>query len=297
MKQSFLEKLADSPIHAYILQGKQGSGKFDFAIQMAGALLHTEKKAVLNHPDCVVVESQKKSIGVDDIRELKRELSTRPFQAALRVILIPDAHRMTVQAQNSFLKTLEEPNDAVFILLCEQEMLETIQSRCVRLDMGRKSRAELQQRLVEEGVERERATLAAALGDGLYGRALAFATDDGLCQLRRDTIDGVRRLFSKQPARAAYAEFLKSNKEQIEDILDILLSFFRDSLVVRCGAEEIFNLDYRESIEGSARYFTSGELRGIIEYIVQTKKQLTSNVNLGLAIENMLLGMMEVKAR
>lgn len=83
------------------------------------------------HPDYIALGPKKKSIGVEEIRLLKETLAKKPFSAKLRVCLVEEADTLTVQAQNAMLKMLEEPGDAVFLLLCEGMLLPTIHSRCL----------------------------------------------------------------------------------------------------------------------------------------------------------------------
>lgn len=87
-----------------------------------------------NHPDVRIVSPDGLSVKIDQIRELKREMSLRPRRdGGFRVTIIEGAEKMTVEAQNSFLKLLEEPPErAVFILVCQNPsgLLPTVRSRC-----------------------------------------------------------------------------------------------------------------------------------------------------------------------
>src|SRR5258708_5858449 len=95
-----------------------------------------------NHPDVFWIrpESKMRIITVEQMRELMQTVHLKPAQAALKVAVIVAADRLNVQAANAFLKTLEEPPaDSTLILLSTepQRMLETILSRCLRLNFAR----------------------------------------------------------------------------------------------------------------------------------------------------------------
>ena len=296
-QQVFLNNLNHRPVHAYMLLGPKGAGKRKLAEKMAAVLLHCPQEKATQHPDYVPIQPEKTSIGVDVIRELKTTLAGKPFRAERRVVVIHQANQMTTQAQNSLLKTLEEPVDAVLILLCEQLMLLTINSRCLQIPIRVKSRGEMMQFLREQGIEEKRCAVAAALSGGLEEKAFAWATDEGLFSLRKDTIEGVRRLFAANASTIAMLDFLKENKEQIDEVLDVMASFFRDILLVKEGQTHICNTDYIGSIQNAAAFFTSFQIRSMIESTVQAKKELKANVNYLLAMENLLLEIMEVKKK
>lgn len=133
--------------HAYILAGKDGSGKMTLAMQIAAALAckepHTRPCGVCDSckkilggfsPDVLVIrkEDDKKAISVDLIREIKDGLYIAPNELEKRVYIIEHAETMNLNAQNAFLKMLEEPPYyAVFLLLCSNtdDLLDTVKSR------------------------------------------------------------------------------------------------------------------------------------------------------------------------
>ncbi len=141
--------LADKLSHAFIIEGPKGSGKHTFAMNIAAALACSGKgngKAVpcyecpqckkilsFKSPDVITVGCEgKATFGVDSIRFLKTDVHTVPNDLDFKLYIIEDADKMTVQAQNAFLLTLEEPPSFVrFLLLCENAdlLLETIKSR------------------------------------------------------------------------------------------------------------------------------------------------------------------------
>jgi DNA polymerase-3 subunit delta' len=142
--------LSSSLSHAYILEGPDGSGRHSLALNSAAALACEAKndanaplpcgvcpacKKILQRksPDVIFVGSDgKATLGVDAARFIKEDVYTVPNDLDDKIYIIEDADRMTPQAQNAILLTLEEPPSFVhFFLLCNNAstLLETIRSR------------------------------------------------------------------------------------------------------------------------------------------------------------------------
>ena len=130
--------------HAYLIVGGRGTGKRTLARLVAQSLfcMAGEKPCDIcpackrflagSHPDARTVAPKGKSIGVDEVRQLIDWLSVKPYEGGYRSVIVEDADRMTLSAQNAFLKTLEEPGDrTVFFLLAESlnALVPTVRSR------------------------------------------------------------------------------------------------------------------------------------------------------------------------
>ncbi|MBQ9117228.1 MAG: hypothetical protein IJY04_09410 [Clostridia bacterium] len=136
--------------HAYIIEGSKGSGKFTLATMISAALVPQFSEKILSG-GCVDVNiyslpEEKKSIGIATVRELKYRAQIQPQELPYQIFIVRDAHTMTVEAQNSLLKVLEEPPSGVyFFLLCENAslLLPTVRSRAPSLKMQSFSEDEL----------------------------------------------------------------------------------------------------------------------------------------------------------
>src|SRR5262249_33758044 len=126
--------LAEGPAHAYLLHGPRGVGKRRAALAFAGALLgDPDRVSRRAHPDLYVLEPLGDQIRIDPVRELRRDLHMRPFEAARRVYLVFGAHSMNEDAADALLKDLEEPPDYAVIVLVADDLgplALTIRSRC-----------------------------------------------------------------------------------------------------------------------------------------------------------------------
>lgn len=177
-------------VHAYIVEGADGSGKLDFAKYCASALVcsgedapcgscpNCKKHLSGNHPDVIIVEPQKdkKTISVDEIRQLRRNVSVLPNEGLRKVYVITRGELLTDQVQNSMLKMIEEPPSFVtfFILTSKREaLLPTIRSRCLSVTLSAMSVEEVTELLAEEYPKEKREVLesAARRCGGRIGRA------------------------------------------------------------------------------------------------------------------------------
>jgi len=142
-------KKGDRTFSSYLFVGPDGSGKFSAAKNFAKDLNCTEKTKntacgscascagidSATHPDVFSAEPKGRaySIGIDEIREVIRRANLKPYGGGKKVFIINEAHTMKREAQNAFLKTLEEvPGETIFILISRAKdlVLSTIRSRC-----------------------------------------------------------------------------------------------------------------------------------------------------------------------
>jgi DNA polymerase-3 subunit delta' len=190
--------LREGPAHAYLFHGPPGVGKREVARTFGRALLETTRDF---HPDLYELDALGEMIRIDAIRELRRDLHMRPFEAERRVYLIHRAHLLNEDASDALLKDLEEPPPYAVIVLITDDLgpiTETIRSRCQLVPFHRLSEKAIRE-LVEARVpqlpEAEKASLA---------RAAAGRMD----RLERllDPASAKRREVLIEQARAVYRE-------------------------------------------------------------------------------------------
>lgn len=301
--------------HAYILSGEAGMGRKSLANAFALTLLcevgkaqpcmecHACKQVLSgNHPDLIYVQHEKpSSIGVDDIRkQINDTIMIRPYSSYYKVYIVDEAEKMTVQAQNALLKTIEEPPSYAVILLLTtnpDSFLPTILSRCVQLKLKPLPDYVVKGYLTDTmGVSPSNAELYAAFSRGNLGKAIKLASseefrvmyDEVLHLLRNikdmdisELLDGIRKL--------------KEDSLDIDECLDFMQLWYRDALMFKVTKDAnllIFKDEYSAMSEMSKKTGYDG-FETILKAIDKTRVRLDANVNMELALELMLLAMKE----
>jgi DNA polymerase III subunit delta' len=223
------------------------------------------------HPDVVLLEARDNgAIKIEPIREVIAAAGYRPFEGRRRVVIVDEADRVTADAQDALLKSLEEPPaSSVFVLVSSrpETLLATVRSRCSRLRFGRLAAGEVARLLVERHDFEERdAHAAAAVADGSPGRALEAVSDS--FQEAREAALGALRLAadSRSPRESLGAAALliagKSTsareREELSTRLQMLSSLLRDVALLAAGTkggEELANADLGDDLTDLAARF------------------------------------------
>jgi DNA polymerase III subunit delta' len=194
--------LVDDPAHAYLFHGPAGVGKRRLALAFAARLLtddgRVERRA---HPDLYVLEPLGDQIRIDAVREMRRDLHMRPFEADRRVYLVFSAQLLNDEAADALLKDLEEPPPYAVIVLVADDLgplSETIRSRCQLVPFRR-----LSERAIREAIEAEEPMLSPAEVTALA--RVAAGRLDRVAQLL-DPGGAARRTALLEVARGVYAD-------------------------------------------------------------------------------------------
>ncbi len=253
-----------------------------------------------DHPDFIEVRHEKPgSFGVDDVRRLRQDVRIKPYSGDFKIYLLPDAEKLTAQAQNALLKTLEEPPDyAVLILAAKDDagFLPTVLSRCVRLPGRPMPEEELKEFLMgtETAKQEEEAELLAGLSGGSPGRALAMAADETFFPFVRQAV----RLFDGLAGTGAreIMEFISSfvTEERQQFFVELLRMWCRDALAVKragSGASLIFREEIHNISTSAALSYEA--LAAVDEATLLALRRLRAKGNADLILELMLLRVRE----
>ena len=268
-----------------------------------GKCLSCVQAASGNHPDIITVTHEKpNSIGVDEIRRMRADIQIKPYANPYKVYIIPDAEKMTVQAQNALLKTLEEPPEyAVLLLIANgtENFLPTILSRCVLLRMRAVPEVEIAAFLrshaqekpdEKDGKSDDRMLITARFAGGNPGRALQLLSDEAFLELRDRTIGLLQHLHTCDVgAITAFAGSVES--AQREDMMNMVLMWYRDILLYRRTASTdslIFDEDLQYIIE-AAGMLSAEALGQIMDAVSEGSRRLHSNVAAEAVLETMFL--------
>ena len=253
-----------------------------------------------NHPDLIYVKHEKpNSIGVDDIREqINDTIMIRPYSSYYKIYIVDEAEKMTVQAQNALLKTIEEPPSyAVIILITtnQEAFLPTILSRCVQLKLKPLKDFTVKSYLVEHlNVGEKDAEICAAFARGNLGKAIHLASSDEFKELYYKVMSMVKNVESMDIVDLM--ERIREIKElnfEISEVLDMLQLWYRDVLMFKVTKDMnllIFKDEYK-TINGMGQNVGYDGLEKILEAIETCRTRLNANVNMELAMELLLLTM------
>jgi DNA polymerase-3 subunit delta' len=302
----------DAARHAYLFTGPRGVGRRTLAIRLAQALNCPNVSSLgspcfecricslidrMQHPDLAIVQSENegRTLKVDQIRSLQHDLSLSPYEAKYRVAILLRFEEASPSAANALLKTLEEPPPQVVIILSaesSERLLPTIVSRCEVLRLRPLAVNEVSQGLVNKWeLPSEQAELLAHLSGGRPGYAFRLQNEPELLDKRNKWIADLKKMISATRAdRFNYAEILAKDKETLNEVLQVWLSFWRDVLVVSIDAPlPLTNLDQDKEIKHLASQINRNESRQFLSRIEQTILLLSRNVNPRLATEVLLL--------
>lgn len=307
--------LADKISHAYIIQGEAGSGK-EFIAKTFVKAMQCEGKETKpceecrsckqiesnNHPDVIWVTHEKpNSIGVEDIRgQVNNDVGIKPYYGPKKVYIIKEAEKMTVQAQNALLKTLEEPPAyAVIILLTTnaEALLATILSRCVMLHIRPVEDKRVEEYLMKYlQVPDYKAGVCAAFARGNIGKAKALAKNDDFEQIKTEATGLLKYIQDMEISEiAAAVKKINEFKLDINSYLDIMAVWFRDILLFK-ATKDVNSLIFKEEIQYIKRMAAKSSYEGIenmIEALDKAKSRLSANVNFDLTMELLFLTIKE----
>jgi len=298
--------------HSYIFEGEEGLGKKKIAFIFAKTLLCKEQGEEPcnnctscmkfdggNHPDLLVIEPEKGTIKKGDIENLIKNVMTAPFESIRKVFIIDDSHKMSLEAKNALLKTLEEPPEYINIILISSSsnnLLPTILSRCQSIKfypVESKKIASLLENVY--GKSKEEAKFIADFSKGSVGKSIELAISDSFFQKREEVIKLIDGLIKGDKIKAINSiGFFNDNKEGIEEILDIFLFWFRDLIIYKEIGDNslIINRDKIDYLYGQS-FIQFSKINDIIEKVQETKENIKRNINFQLSIETMLFNIQE----
>jgi DNA polymerase-3 subunit delta' len=248
------------------------------------------------HPDVRLIEPEKTTIRIEQVRELIDEVAFQPFEARYRLAVLDPADQMNTEAQNSLLKTLEEPVSRTIIILITANpylLLETVRSRARLLQFGEIPRETIRQHLVTAGhMAEEDAQLAAALSGGSLAAAMTLDTA-AYRQTRERAFRFVELLlkgenFTEASDLAAQAS---KDKRYFATWLEAVTALLEDIYYAAVAPERIGQNDLRKKLESIAGSTSRSTLVSAIDKVGGLKKELKYNINRQLALEALFLSL------
>lgn len=266
-------------LHSYLFVGIEGIGKKLFAKEFAKKILCLEKNDEdekclscikwnsSNHPDFKLIEPENKIIKIEQIRNMQERIAEKPITSKKKVYIIVDSEYMTKEAQNCLLKTLEEPPEYATIILTtsnESKLLNTIKSRCIKVQFDSLSEDEVREFLRKNNLVAPKETFI-KMSQGSIGKLLHMEEDYQIYE----QINTILENIDKQDLITILnkSEILYKEKEKIQEILEyinVYLYYTKDIKKLNC-----------------------------IKYVEDTKKRLISNSNYDMCIDYLLIKIWE----
>ncbi|MBN1220573.1 MAG: DNA polymerase III subunit delta' [Anaerolineae bacterium] len=250
-----------------------------------------------NHPDVRIWDDEGEAIKIDQIRELQRELALSPYEGQYRVVLLCNFERATLSAANALLKTLEEPNPQVVLILTAADsgaLLPTIVSRCQGLALRPLPASEMVAALQKRWhISPEQAELLTRLAAGRLGWVIRALEDENLLARRERFFHDLLDLLAMDRAgRLAYASDLSHDSSLVKETLVSWLTVWRDLLLLLSDSQtKILNLDWQETLQSLANQSTLIQAQQMVVRLRAALANLEYNVNPRLNLEAVLLKM------
>lgn len=288
--------------HAHLITGEDGLGKSIIAKEAALKILG--KKENRNYVDIIEwhIDKNRQSIGIDDIRNIIIEVNKKPFEGDKKVIIIYEADKMTIDAQNAFLKTVEEPPKGVtLIMLCEnlELILDTIKSRCQIHKLKRLNVEEMKAFILREypNMQDDILNQVIRFSQGIPGRSKLFLEDEAFKDIRKTVMEIILLLNKKEKHIVkSYEKFFYKYRNDWENILSCFISYVRDVIIYKelKNNDLIINNDKENEINQLSNIYSFKELNKMMDIINDTREKIERKVNLTMAFDMMLLKMQEV---
>lgn len=274
-QRQYLKRLAelDKIPHALLLAGPEKVGKKAVAIEFAKSLIGESRG---QNPDLILVEPDGGEIKIAQIRDLIWKVSLKPYSAPLKIAIINGADKMTRDAQNCFLKTLEEPKPKTLLILIAEHpetLFATILSRCQMVKFYPVPKSEIEKYLKEKGLSQSKSEKISDVASGLPGRAVEFLLEPQKLIDREKIIGELKEAMEKDLAHRFQLAKALAEKEDIQETLRVWQDYLR-GLVISSLSQSSFlkkNVSFLRQLQNTS-------------YLLQT-----TNVNQRLALEILML--------
>lgn len=315
---NILKKALDSGrlAHSLLFSGPEGTGKRLAALGLAmelnceapesgracGQCSGCRQISKSAHPDVSIIAPEGKAleIKIDAVRGMRREMHLKPVRGRYKIFILDKADRLNSESSNALLKVLEEPPEQSLIILLTAEpysLLPTIISRCQEIRFQRLS-TEDTEKVLEKNPEipPEKLRLLARLSGGSPGKAVSMLKN-GL-ERREEIFDwtfpeekaapggGILQILTSGGDKAGLsARDTGQKRENLAVFFEMLLSWYRDALMVSAGGGDLVNEDFAERIKKHAFSMEPGAAAEAMKTLLAAKEQITLFANPKLVFE------------
>jgi DNA polymerase III subunit delta' len=310
--------------HAYLFTGPDGVGRGTLARTFASALVCDAARESRPcgacsacrrvsegiYPDVTTVslesqlaasekrDSRNTVISIETIRELRSSVSLRPMESDWRVAIIEDVDRVSRDAYDALLKTLEEPPPFVVLLLIATEFAalpETIRSRCRHISLEPLPRELVAEELGKRGIDSDQADLIARLTRGRIARALELTADQETLEQRNELVQRSVEmigdpLVALAEVRRLAEVYRRGQRDQVQQEIDQMIGLWRDLLLHVAGRpDDVTNIDVIGDLIAAGQGWQLAEIQRAVEACSQALHDLSVNVQPRLALNTMVI--------
>ena len=283
--------------HAYMFEGGEGIGKKEFAKEFASILMKSSN--IVNNPDYIEIKPEGSSIKISQIRKLQSDIVIKPH-SEYKIYVILNSDKMTLEAQNAILKTLEEPPKYAIIILIannKEALLDTIKSRCEIIKFTPISEIDLKKYLIKQDIDEQRASIAVSFSRGSIDKALELSKSSDFSIMREDIQQYIDIILEKDLFDILNtSNIIDKYKGEIHTVLDVMINYFRDVMILKekIYKDTIINGDRITFVQNINKKISYSQVTKIIDIIEDIKKKLRSNCNFNISMQVMALNIYEV---
>jgi len=242
-----------------------------------------------NHPDIHLISCEETdTIKIEQIRGVISQIQLKSFEARVKVFILKSVEKLTIEGANALLKTLEEPakNSLLILTSCvPEEVADTIRSRCHAMNFSSGSTQALTDQLSRDyALNQPVANFLAYYSQGSLGRARHLA-EEKFFERKNEALDAL----VCSPESEDYLKEILSDKEKTKEVLDILLMWLRDLLILKTNGSEthLVHADRLKDLKKYEARYSFEEITELTREIVKAATLLAENLNVKIALSLM----------
>ncbi len=276
-----IESFINKPSHSLIIDGKLGTGKRSIANFIASKLLNISPEQLSTYSNILNIEPDNSSISIEKIRLAQQflKLRTTGDSPVRRILIVDQAEQMTIEAQNAFLKILEEPPaDTVILIITNQKikLLPTIRSRAQTLTVQNLSKNQINEYFINQGFGQEDINKAYNITNGRIG-IMSTLLNNGADGDHFESIDQAKQILAMSKfERLTLVDQLAKNKEALPALLNSL------SLISAAALKQTL---------GNDRVQQAKQWHQKLKLAIKTEQEITLNPNTKLLLTDLFLSL------
>jgi len=309
-KKFELEKLG----HAYLFTGEEQLGKKKLAKEFAklincsadlenslkpcGVCKNCRDIEKENYTDVLMVnlKNDKQEIEISQIREALNFLSYKSYYGRYKTVIIDGAEKMNTEAQNCFLKTLEEPKGKTILILISSHpemLLSTISSRCQTIKFYSVNQKEIEDYLITIGAKNKIANQLSVFCQRKPGRAIDLFLNPDKLKKEQETLKELVKIINSDLAeKFQYTKKINLEDNNLKAILEILQEYLRHLLFLKAGASNPIQEDYFPEAVDKIKNYSVIKIKEILKLLEEVNIQTSlTNASPKLALEILLMEM------